>query len=116
MAIDRIRCYHRDGTPYSAGIDGLLEFIKDTADHRNAIVKQEVLPNGYNVSTVWMGVVWIDGGGPPLIFETLVWNAAGKVVWQEQYSTENEAILGHLRAVDKYAKAGRQKRKKERPA
>lgn len=105
MRHDRFR---RDGTPYSDDDAGLFEWANDLKDHARKVVRQEKLPNGYWVSTVWLGLNHQFGDGPPLIFETMVLNP--KQEWedyQERYSTEDDAIIGHLRAVDLYTSRGR---------
>jgi len=98
--------YRRDGTPYPEGDSGLFEWAQDLEHREYQIVRQESLPNGYWVSTVWLGLDHSFGSGPPLIFETMVRNTAvGE--WedfQERYSTENEAIIGHMNAVAEYSK------------
>lgn len=49
------------------------------------------------VSTVWLGLDHdLLGGGPPLIFETMVFPGEAYV---ERYSTEEGALEGHKRAV-----------------
>ena len=99
--------YRRDGTPYPEGDEGLLEWSRDFENTEGRIVRQETLPNGFWISTVWLGLDHdFTGKGPPLIFETMVRN-----LWlgewedyQERYSTENDAIIGHMEAVEKYSK------------
>lgn len=103
--------YRRDGTPYPEGHDGLLEWAKDFENTQGRIVRQETLPNnGYFVSTVWLGIDHNYGfNGPPLIFETMVKHPSGEWEnYQERYSTENDAILGHLRAVEEYREKDKQ--------
>ncbi len=99
--------YRRDGTPYPEDNDGLFEWARDLENREYQVVRQETLPNGYWVSTVWLGLDHdFTGKGPPLIFETMVRNTAlGE--WedfQERYSTENDAIIGHMNAVEEYSK------------
>lgn len=56
------------------------------------------------VSTVWLGLDHQFGGGPPLIFETMVF---GGPLDQEmdRYSTETEAVAGHETMVAQVHKA-----------
>ena len=65
-------------------------------------VVAQTLVGGCQVSTVFLGLDHnFSGEGPPLIFETMVKNPSGG--WedfQERYSTENDAIIGHLEAVE----------------
>jgi len=46
------------------------------------------------VSTVWLGLDHGYGGGPPLIFETMVFGGAHDED-QWRYPTEVEALAGH---------------------
>ena len=98
--------YRRDGTPYPEGFEGLIEWARDFEDFSKKVVRQETLPNGYRVSTVWLGLDHRFGrNGPPLIFETMVFDTDGKSEdYQVRYATENDAILGHMRAVEEYSK------------
>jgi len=99
-----MRRYRRDGTPYPDSDAGLIEWAKDFEDFPKRIVRQETLPNGYYISTVWLGLDHRWDAGPPLIFETMVWGPGGECEeYMERYSTENDAILGHIRACDKLA-------------
>jgi hypothetical protein len=97
--------YRRDGTPYPDGQEGLPEWTKDAENREYKVVKQETLPNGYWVSTVWLGLNHNFGEGPPLIFETMVTDPAGKWEdYQERYSTEEEAMKGHKRAIRRFSR------------
>ena len=59
---------------------------------------------GCYVSTVWLGMDhnWTEDG-PPIIFETMI---LGGRYDQEQirYSTEEQAVVGHARMVEKAAR------------
>lgn len=56
-------------------------------------------PKG-NVSTVFLGLDHSFGSGPPLLFETMVFD--GKLDGeQDRYSTWDEAIAGHKRMVER---------------
>ena len=99
------RMYQRDGTPYSSGDEGLLEWTRDFgADN---IVRQDKLSDGSFISTVWIGLeldTFIMGRGrahQPLIFETITWDARDEIVEMRRYPTENDAIVGHVEAVDR---------------
>jgi hypothetical protein len=87
---------------------------------------------GLRVSTVWLGLDHGFGDGPPLIFETMVFDnysgkgimldgkpiglIAGKDRLQWRYATEAEARKGHMRAVylTSLAAARRRARKRKR--
>lgn len=55
----------------------------------------------YFVSTVFLGIDHQFGHGPPLLFETMIFElgALGALDYQERYSTLSEAMAGHERAV-----------------
>jgi hypothetical protein len=69
------------------------------------------------VSTVWVGLNHNYGDGPPLIFETMVfdeskkqeygigdgkWTSLGEDVFTDRYSTEEGAKAGHVEVLKKY--------------
>ena len=53
---------------------------------------------GVKVYTVFLGIDHNYGGGPPLLFETMVDHGSG---WDDQwrYSTKAEALAGHAAVV-----------------
>lgn len=73
------------------------------------VLKQDVLPNGKWVSTVWIGLdqsFSLDESHTPIIFETMVFPKKGE--WGEldmdRYCTEKGALEGHARMVEKWSK------------
>ena len=62
----------------------------------NTVAKTDVGVSGakVHVSTVWLGLDHSYDGGPPLIFETMVFGG-GLDLEMERYSTEAEALAGH---------------------
>lgn len=65
------------------------------------IVTQTRLPNGVRVSTVFLGMNLQFETGPPLVFETMVFESEeGGYVYQ-RYSTWNAAQAGHDECVAK---------------
>jgi len=109
-----IRYYRRDGTPYPNGKKGMFEWAKDFENFDLKIVAK-TKTKGYEVSTVWLGLnhAWDDG--PPLIFETMIFSLIDKETsellgsdrkfrkalgYQQRYSTEQEAIIGHEKAIE----------------
>ena len=54
---------------------------------------------GVRVSTVFMGINYSWGGGPPLLFETMIFGEGPGGRTYERYSTWAEARRGHGRAV-----------------
>ena len=92
--------YLRDGT-VTNDIRVWGEKFKDLAYKR---VAETTLSDGKWVSTVWMGMDHsCDEDGPPLIFETMVFERGGSGdVDCERYSTEAEAVAGHEAMVAKW--------------
>lgn len=112
--------FRRDGTPYPPGHEGMMEWAKDFENMELRRVGQDFLPNGIEVSTVWLG---LDHNyaprGRPLIFETMLFVAQKKEIEifgrihsfdreeigdQWRYSTEEEALRGHKMLVKKWSK------------
>lgn len=89
------RYYSRTGEPIT-----IQELIAIDRDNRVALDK---LPNGYRVSTIWLGLDHQYSDGPPLIFETMVFPQDS---WSEEeckrYSTEEQALAGHAAMVEKW--------------
>lgn len=69
------------------------------------IIKQDELPDGKWVSTVWLGLNHSFGEGKPLIFETMVFPKKGDYadLEMERYSTLERAEKGHQKLVNKYS-------------
>lgn len=88
------RYYRRDGSPYPD--DGLLEWARDM-ERGNSVCLTMV--GNVRVSTVWLGLDHAWMGGPPLIFETMIFGGSldGE---QERYSSEADARDGHKHWCD----------------
>lgn len=100
--------YSRNGEPMS-----MQEWAKELEAPDAKRVASTTLPNGYWVSTVWLGIDHSFGGVRPIIFETMVFKhdktadgGAGVTEWGEvdsdRYSTEAEALEGHARLVNEW--------------
>jgi len=70
------------------------EMFKNKTKHVN-----EELVNGNRVSTVWLGLDHNHFGGEPLLFETMIFNSSGDDIYCERYSSWDEAVEGHKKAV-----------------
>lgn len=83
--------YDREGKPLT------MSEWASAFETREHVGKTEAAP-GVDVSTVWLGLDHNYGGGPPMIFETMVF---GGPLDQdcERYHTEAEALAGHERWV-----------------
>jgi hypothetical protein len=92
--------YDKQGKPME-----LLEWGKLFEDFSYKRVAEDTLPDGKWVSTVWLGLNHQYGGGPPLIFETMVFPSRDKLdeLHCQRYSTEEEAVSGHKAIVEKWA-------------
>lgn len=53
--------------------------------------------NGARISTVFLGLDHSFGGGPPLLFETMIFGGEHDQ-WQDRCSTRDEALQMHERA------------------
>lgn len=75
----------------------LMAWAKLVEDKEYKIIKQDTLPNGKWVSTVWLGLDHSFDGGKLLIFETMVFPKEGDYMDEdmERYTTLEEATLGH---------------------
>lgn len=58
--------------------------------------------NNHGVSTVWIGLNQNYGEGPPLVFETMVFdqNVFSNDTYRDLYSTWDEALAGHQLAIE----------------
>ena len=96
--------FRMDGTPYE-GENPVLQWGKDFENVAARRIGDAKLPNGYRVSTVWLGLDHNHWGGPPLIFETMVFPIDSFDELQtERYSTLKEAKAGHERMVEEWSK------------
>jgi len=85
------RYYDRDGVPIS-----MEQWVFAMGKDRH--VGFTNLGRNGHVSTVWLGLNHAFGEGPPLIFETMIFGGPLDE-YQERYSTEEEARVGHEFAV-----------------
>lgn len=87
-----------------ANLGAWAEWFDKNNDQR--IVKQDTLPNGMWVSTVFLGLDHSFGNGKPLLFETMVFPKKGDFseVDMDRYTTYLQAEKGHANMVKKYGK------------
>jgi hypothetical protein len=78
-----------------AGLEDWARRMEMTDRH---VARTEVA-SGLIISTVFLGLDHQHFGGPPLLFETMVFNDYGDDGTQERYSTWEEAEAGHARIV-----------------
>lgn len=94
--------YKRNGEPYPSGREGLIAFSEDF-EKMDRHVGLKMLPNGIEISTVWLGIDHNFGMRQrPLIFESMAF-FNGKDIDCIRYSTEEEARLGHKMLIKKWS-------------
>ena len=62
------------------------------------VVRQEWVGPHF-VSTVFLGLDYQFGNGPPILFETKIFIDGGEAVYQDRCSTWDEALAMHAQAV-----------------
>lgn len=78
--------------PYEVTME---EWATSAGGYRVDLTKLE---NGIKVSTVFLGLDHNYEDGPPILFETMIFGGKHDE-YQERYSTWDEAVEGHARAV-----------------
>lgn len=84
------RYFDRDGNPITS--EQWIPLIGN-----NKFLRDEI--EDVTVSTVYLGLDHSFGGGPPLIYETMVFGTDDEHECQWRYSTKEEASLGHDKIV-----------------
>jgi hypothetical protein len=89
--------YDKDGSP----IERLEYVARKYEDPGYKRVAETTLPDGKWISTVWLGIDHNYGSGPPLIFETMVFESKDNLgeLALDRYSTLEEAEDGHEKMV-----------------
>lgn len=90
-------CYDRQGNPIS-----LEEFGRLHRDKTYVVLACTEIES-YLISTVWLGINHNFLDGPPLIFETMVFDENHHDVAINRYATEEEALEGHETMVAEVA-------------
>lgn len=90
--------YDRQGNPVT-----MEAWSRSFSDLAAKVVQQDTV-DGFFVSTVWLGLDHAFSGGPPLIFETMIFDQREDAesmsdIYCERYSTEEAARAGHDRAL-----------------
>lgn len=83
--------YDRDGNPTT-----VHEWARRFEDTRYKRIAYDETPSG-DISTVWLGLDHRFDDGPPLIFETIVFDrdSGNDDNEMRRYATEDEARAGH---------------------
>lgn len=90
--------FDREGNPID--LVQCAELLKDFSYKllaRTTITSTVDTRETYDVSTVWLGLDYNFGHGPPLIFETMIFGDGSLDCFR--YSTEQGARVGHDEAV-----------------
>ena len=95
MQIDYHLFFDKSGKPISRD-----EWADLTTTEYKTIKREEV--GNLSVSTIWLGMNFALFG-PPLIFETMVFADGHEIVYQDRYTTMEDALTGHKEAL-KWAK------------
>jgi len=81
------------------GVNSVEDWAIFNRDNSARIVKQDEMPDGVKVSTVFLGVAHgFDYQCRPVLFETMVFGGEHSD-YQERYCTWEEAEEGHKKAV-----------------
>jgi hypothetical protein len=83
--------------PRKVGWDEWLEWSRQGFDETRRVAKTTV--GEVDISTVFLTVDHAWGGGPPILFETMVFGGPLNE-YQWRYSTWDEAVAGHERIVN----------------
>jgi hypothetical protein len=74
-------------------------------DRTYAQIATDKLSSGHLISTIWIGIDHnCSGMGPPIIFETMVFNPQDEDLDQIRYATLEEAEAGHKKIVMQFRK------------
>lgn len=69
------------------------------------VVAQNILPNGYYVSTVFLALDYSWGGKYPVLWESMVFRPEGGSECEiERYKSRKQAEIGHKLLVKKWGK------------
>lgn len=71
-----------------------LEWAKWYETHQSERIVKQTMIDGVKISTVFLGIDHSFLGGPPLIFETMVFGG-DQDAEMDRYSTKREALEGH---------------------
>lgn len=75
----------------------LMTWARQFETEDRMVASHEV--NECHISTVWLGTDHNYFGGPPLVFETMVFQPKGHDIYCERYTTWKQAEEGHQRAI-----------------
>lgn len=91
---DEGRWILRDKKPVQVGLGTWAEWFEN---HNNRIIARDQIGEVV-VSTAFIGIYHSFMGGPPLLFETMIFGGEHDG-YQDRYTTWDEAVEGHKKAL-----------------
>ena len=83
----------------------VIEYFKWAATQPEKTTRvAHTMAGDVRISTVFLGLDHSWNGPPPIVFETMIFGGPLDD-YQERYSTWDDAVIGHRRAVDKAKQA-----------
>jgi hypothetical protein len=97
---ERVKTHRQTGVdPWSVGKDEIVLEIKYAGSFLGVRYGKKEIK--VTVSTVFLGLDHSFGGGPPVLFETMVFGMPDGSEYQDRYHTWQEAEAGHREVVRK---------------
>lgn len=82
----------------------LMKWAKFFEDRKKRVVQQDVIQRDGQeilVSTVFLGLDHnFISGGPPILYETMIFGLPSMEGYQERYVTKEAALIGHAKALE----------------
>lgn len=99
--------YYLDNDKNVVEFAGTYEELEKLWEGPTRCIRQEKLPGGYWLSTVFLVIPHGNyGDSPPDFFETMLFDKESanswETLWCERYTTFNEAVIGHIRIKQKF--------------
>jgi hypothetical protein len=80
-------------------VEGDIAWVWGEEHPQRKIVGLTRFPNGTRVSTVFLSLDHGWNGGPPVLWETMIFENEKYDGWQDRYITYKDAVDGHLYVV-----------------
>lgn len=77
--------------------DDIMEWGLWFSNFENRRVAEDII-DGIKVSTIFLGIDHAFGGGPPVLWETMVFGSNSE--YQDRYTSHEDALVGHAKACD----------------
>lgn len=99
--------YHKLNDDMTTSEVTLVDYAKD-AEKTSSRISYTVLPHSFTVSTIFLRIDHAFPGGPPILFETMVFNKKKLKhmieLDSDRYHTYEQAITGHNEMVNNWLK------------